>query len=1039
MARIPTLPLDTYEELFPFCGNEEGLDEKLRKMSLNPFVREALTIASPSLLNSLQALNNTKDEKRYAQVKKSLIRYLSRMSTRPTPFGFFSAIFMGNFQDIIDDNKKEVNFNKRARPDMRWLLKIVKQLEKKTEVLVDLDVYVNPLNYKVGSRILLPYITLYGQNEYGQENINDISFKVNDLLTYIMKVSKKPIKYNLLLKKISEEFSIKEYERINNYLMTLVNKEFLLSELRPSLMDIDPFKYIIDVLERKSQRSLELLNDLNGIYNKLKKYNQIDIGKGNVELSEILDKMNKVCNSNHLLSIDTSFYTQDLKLPNKIKRDAEEIANILYKISPADNNLVSLENYKHTFLEEYGSHRLVPILELLDENLGLGYPESYKEIPKYNKTVSRDNILKALLTESLINNSHEIELTDKVIEKMSLTTVKRDKSQIPSLELYFTILSPSISHLNNGDYSLVLGSFTGTDKAGKTFGRFIDLFNQEGKENLAQLNEVVNKFDSEACIAELTYLPRDGKQANISITNNFNDYEIVIGTKSSKDEAHTIPINDLYVGYSSGRLYLKSHSLNKEVVPTISHNLNFLYGTPPIYRFICELGLDRYSRWQPFNWGELDNFPVLPRIRYKKVIISPATWRINRRTLKVDSDDWYLEIKLWRENYNVPRYIYLTEGDNKLLLDLENEYHQNSLKRNLSKLEADENIKLVEVGKDFDINNSWFKSMTGSHLVECVIPLVRDNKANVLNKINSSVNINKRVNSLKPSLKKCDKLHLPGSKWFFIKLYHYPSSENELIGFHIKEICNKLIGEEISDCSFFMRYRDPKPHIRLRFHGEFTEISARLIPWAKLLKSEELIFKFVIDSYEQETERYGGPEAIQLAEQFFSVDSKVTSEWISNELKGLTELEKEVIGVLSCIDILDKFNIDLDELISWLDNSVSKKLYRKEYQQMRKVLRTICSSEQPWVELNNFRGGQIIYKGFKERHKILQRYVNKIYELNNVHLLHNTLFGIIDSIIHLHLNRLFGINRDKEIKIMTLLRHILNDIKHTQINNINQE
>ncbi|WP_396399599.1 lantibiotic dehydratase C-terminal domain-containing protein [Cytobacillus sp. AMY 15.2] len=43
--------------------------------------------------------------------------------------------------------------------------------------------------------------------------------------------------------------------------------------------------------------------------------------------------------------------------------------------------------------------------------------------------------------------------------------------------------------------------------------------------------------------------------------------------------------------------------------------------------------------------------------------------------------------------------------------------------------------------------------------------------------------------------------------------------------------------------------------------------------------------------------------------------------------------------------------------------------------------------------------------------------------LTNSSCLHNGYFNIINSLIHMHLNRLFGTDRRKELKLLTMVRH----------------
>ena len=80
-----------------------------------------------------------------------------------------------------------------------------------------------------------------------------------------------------------------------------------------------------------------------------------------------------------------------------------------------------------------------------------------------------------------------------------------------------------------------------------------------------------------------------------------------------------------------------------------------------------------------FNWGAIANeYPFLPRVTYKNLIFSPATWNIiqgddMKKLVKIKDDNELFEaVQQWRENNHMPAYVLLTDSDNKLFINLEN-------------------------------------------------------------------------------------------------------------------------------------------------------------------------------------------------------------------------------------------------------------------------------------------------------------------------------------------------------------------------------
>src|SRR5262249_49796237 len=67
--------------------DRKAVRAKLAELIARPEVREALFVASPSLLESLPDWLRDPDGDKGEKVERALVRYLYRMSSRSTPFG----------------------------------------------------------------------------------------------------------------------------------------------------------------------------------------------------------------------------------------------------------------------------------------------------------------------------------------------------------------------------------------------------------------------------------------------------------------------------------------------------------------------------------------------------------------------------------------------------------------------------------------------------------------------------------------------------------------------------------------------------------------------------------------------------------------------------------------------------------------------------------------------------------------------------------------------------------------------------------------
>jgi hypothetical protein len=75
-----------------------------------------------------------------------------------------------------------------------------------------------------------------------------------------------------------------------------------------------------------------------------------------------------------------------------------------------------------------------------------------------------------------------------------------------------------------------------------------------------------------------------------------------------------IPLEDLAVGCDSRRLYLTSLTVGRQLGPTILHALDLRAHTPPLARFLAEVGRAQSSVVTSFDWGAAShhNFGAAP-------------------------------------------------------------------------------------------------------------------------------------------------------------------------------------------------------------------------------------------------------------------------------------------------------------------------------------------------------------------------------------------------------------------------------------------
>lgn len=94
LVRSPALPVDPYVEALD--GRGRGARDHLWTLGEQPLVRQAVRVASHSLAEELEKSAPGADSRAADRMHSSLLRYLSRMSSRPTPYGLFAQVEAGS-------------------------------------------------------------------------------------------------------------------------------------------------------------------------------------------------------------------------------------------------------------------------------------------------------------------------------------------------------------------------------------------------------------------------------------------------------------------------------------------------------------------------------------------------------------------------------------------------------------------------------------------------------------------------------------------------------------------------------------------------------------------------------------------------------------------------------------------------------------------------------------------------------------------------------------------------------------------------------
>ncbi len=145
---------------------------------------------------------------------------------------------------------------------------------------------------------------------------------------------------------------------------------------------------------------------------------------------------------------------------------------------------------------------------------------------------------------------------------------------------------------------------------------------------------------------------------------------------------------------------------------------------------------------------------------------------------------------------------------------------------------------------------------------------------------------------------------IPGENWLYFKIYSGPKTADTILAEDIKPLVEKMSSVNIINKWFFIRYSDPKLHIRVRFYLSKTDYLNHVISLMnssmKPYVQNNLIWKIQLDTYEREIERYG-ENTIDLIENLFCYDSNMHLDLLSSLYGDEGETTRWLFG-LKAID-----------------------------------------------------------------------------------------------------------------------------------------
>jgi thiopeptide-type bacteriocin biosynthesis protein len=864
----------------------------LRNVCTRPEVREALFVASPDLDERFDAWLCDPESEAGQKMERALVRYFSRMAGRATPFGLFAGCSVGTTGSETSLVLAErARYGKHTRLDMDYLVLLTDALAREPELRSALAFSVNSSLYPARGRLRYFKVRRDGKGWTHHQ----VALERSDYLEATLAKADSGATQDALTAVLLDLDQEAQREEADEYIGGLIDSQILVSELRPAVTgpeptsglagslralngqgSVTPRSAAANVLEQVHQELVSL--DSGGLGAPPSRYRKI---------AELLKSLPGETQLNRLFQVDMIKPVATASLGAEVVSEISIGVGLLHRLArPRRSD--PLVRIRDAFLARYEG-REVPLVEALDEDTGVGFDtlaggatdaSSLLDGLTFSKpeeeTVpwgQRESHLLTMLGEALAAGAREIHLTPHDIEAMA-------DSKPPPLPDAFAVMASvaaaSEAALANGEFQLLLEGVSGPSGA-RLLGRFCH-GDPELHEFVAQHVRAEEALHPEAVFAEIVHLP-EGRLGNILARPILREYEIPYLGAASVPTDRQIPITDLRVAIKGGLIILRSERLGRRVIPrlTSAHNFHACQG---IYRFLCALQSQGTSGDLGWDWGPLREAPFLPRVVYGRLVLARAHWRAGKEELKrlgeTRGPDRLNALQSWRVSRRLPRWIVLADADNELPIDLENVLAADTF---IELVKSREQITLIEMFPGPD--QLCVRGPEGRFVHEIVVPFVREKETERQGDrqaIKEPVLTWTASVCLGLSVSPGGRSFPPGSEWLYAKLYTGPATVDQVLRDVVKPVVQKVMDSGAADLWFFIRYGDPDWHLRLRFHGVPTRLHGEVLPALHAatapLVADGLIWRFQLDTYEREVERYGGAEGIVLAERFFHADSE---------------------------------------------------------------------------------------------------------------------------------------------------------------------
>ncbi|HTQ06191.1 MAG TPA: lantibiotic dehydratase [Polyangiaceae bacterium] len=876
----------------------------LRELVARPEVRDALFLASPSLDERVERWLGA--DQGDANVERSLVRYVTRMSARATPFGLFAGCSLGVTGETTRLGlSARASYRRSTRVDMDYLTALAEAAAREPRLRAELVYRPSSSLYRAAGR--LRYVEARA-GEHGVRTHHLVAIEPTELLDATLARAEHGARLDVLVAAVLADDPDVSASDAAAFVAELVDGQILVPDLEPAVTGDAPIADFLTTLRRTGApdyaaalaATCEALDavDRDGLGASPERYR---------DAARPLEALPATPELAHLFQVDLMKDGEVSLGPNvtdELLRGAELLRRIAFR------RHAGLERFRAAFVARWGE-RSVPLTEALDEESGIGFEVSaspgatspllatiaFPGEPSDDGSTPQAHLVRRL-GETLGSGARLLELSDADLEKLA----RPDAPPLPpAFSVIASLAAVSDDAVAAGRFRVMLEGVSSPSGA-----HLLARFCHADRALAARVRELVAREEADrpdAVHAEVVHLP-EGRAGNVLLRPVLRRYEIGYLARSGGER---LALDDLFVSVEGERIVIRSERLGREIVPRLTHALDFAVRGLGVVRFLGALQYQGVASGLGFRWGTLEDLPFLPRVVHGRLVLSRARWRLFADELAtlVGRDDASVvnAFRTLRAARELPRYAGVSDGDNVLPFDLDDPRAADTLAH---LIRGRSTVDLVEMFPAPD--ELAAHGPEGRFVHELVVPFVRSAAPDV-----RRVAPPERVTP--PKRPGIARSFAPGSEWLSLKLYGGAAAADGVLRDLVAPLVAEAAESGAADAWFYLRYADPDPHLRVRLHGDRDELVGRLLPAvhdaAAPFIADGRLWRLELDTYEREVERYGGPRGIVLSERVFEADSDAAVELLEE-----SDADPEVrwrLTLVSLATLLADLGFELEE------------------------------------------------------------------------------------------------------------------------------